>query len=113
MEVSSEDDLSPESDSEAMEVDLMPQGVISHCVYSHLPIVYSLAVICVNPQSLTLQSAVLPWQAAAGTWLVSVPDPKLTYPSTDHYQCCTLGIRMRRVSLAQKNIRKYASRYPL
>ena len=58
--MSSEDDLSPESDSEAMEVDLMPQGV------------YSLAVICVNPQSLTLQSAVLPWQAAAGTWLVSV-----------------------------------------
>lgn len=60
--MSSEDDLSPESDSEAMEVDLMPQGVISHCVHSHLPVAHGLAVICVNPQSLTLQSAVLPWQ---------------------------------------------------
>lgn len=60
--MSSEDDLSPESDSEAMEVDLMPQGAISHCVHSHLPVAHGLAVICVNPQSLTLQSAVLPWQ---------------------------------------------------
>ena len=50
--MSSEDDLSPESDSEAMEVDLLPQGMISHCIIATRPLHVA--------------------------WLVSVPDPKPT-----------------------------------